>query len=820
MSARTSAGRPPLRRRLLAALSIVASLALLGAPGAAAEEAVPESDVLVPSTGAYFGASLDWSVDSAEQQAERLGRSPSVLEHAASVPVTDSDVAYLAQFLRQAEAEGALAAITLRPSGTLADFDADDARAAVDAVSRARQDADLPLYLRFAPDMNSTWVAWGQDPDAYVAAFRLFSEAVRDELPSAAVVWSPVQGDSYPFSESRTDAPAALDTDGDGTLGPADDPYGPYYPGEDVVDWVGLAAYHDPSGGGRPVNALPEDGELDAALDGGGDLDFYTRFAERPGTPMMLETAAFWSPGAGGPSDLEIKQAWWRQVIAASAEPAHPLLDAVLWRDSASSRAVVGEVVIDWSISGSDEVAEAFRADTEGDELVFGPVYTPFAPSSPLQGAGGTIDGAAAWAVAAAVLLGAAALTVWGLRRGSRSSLAYVGPPRRDLRIDLLRGAAIVFVVVNHLALVSVFQNVTQEAIGMVSGAELFVLLSGAVLGLVHRPKVMGGGIGEVTLRSGARAWKLYVTAIVVVLVVGAASLLPFINSSTATTYVDQGTGGAGSEATGRVYDLYAGFDSLLRYPVNPSVIVDIALLRLGPWQVNVLGLYVIMLAVAPLILLALGRGRALIVLVISVALYAVQAVLGLRLLPSQFEDSFPLLTWQVLFVVGMVAGFHRREILAWFATRAGRIVLAVSVMATVALALFSWNNPYLSSAWDLRLGLVPANTFSSIYSVAFERTTLDPGRLLNVLLVTITGYAALSVLWKPVNRLLGWFLVPLGQATLYVFVMHVLFVLIVASVPVLREGSLVVNSLAYVVVLALLWVMVKTRFLFGIVPR
>ncbi|WKK73195.1 OpgC domain-containing protein [Rathayibacter oskolensis] len=370
------------------------------------------------------------------------------------------------------------------------------------------------------------------------------------------------------------------------------------------------------------------------------------------------------------------------------------------------------------------------------------------------------------------------------------------------------------------MALVSVWQNLTQEAIGMVSGAELFVLLSGGVLGMVHRPKVLGGGLGEVTLRTGARAWKLYVTALAVVVLVGLVSLVGFVDSTPATTYVDEGTGAAGSEATGRVYDLYAGIGSLLRYPVDPSIVLDLALLRLGPWQVNVLGLYVVMLAIAPLILWALSRGRWALVLLVSWAVYVLQAVLNLRVLPSQFEDSFPLLTWQALFVTGMVAGFHRREILAWFATRAGRALLGVAVVATVLLAVFSWNNPYLSSPLDVRLGLVPANTFSDVYSAAFERTSLDPGRVVNVLLVVVTAYAALSVLWRPAHRLLGWFFVPLGQATLYVFVMHVLFVLIVANVPLLREGSTVINSLAYLVVLGLLWVMVRTRFLFRIVPR
>ncbi|HEX5729015.1 OpgC domain-containing protein, partial [Microbacterium sp.] len=464
-------------------------------------------------------------------------------------------------------------------------------------------------------------------------------------------------------------------------------------------------------------------------------------------------------------------------------------------------------------------VAGAFQGDAAGSDLVFGPVYDPIALTESVRN-GVTLSGVTAWTVVALVLALAGVLTLWGLLRLRGGRQGYTGPSNRDLRIDLLRGVAIVFVVVNHIALASLLQNATQEAIGMVSGAELFVLLSGAVLAMVYRPKVVGGGIGEVTLRTARRAWKLYVTALVLVLTIGAVSLVGFVDSTPVTSYVDQGTGAAGSEASGRVYDLYTSFDTLLTYPVDPSIVVDLALLRLGPWQVNVLGLYVVMLLISPLILWALSRRRWIAVLGVSWAIYASQIFIPIRLFPSQFEDSFPLLTWQVLFVTGMVAGFYRREIVSWFVTRPGQMVLAVCIVATVVLGLSSWNNPYLSSAYDLRLGLIPPNTFSSIYSIGFERTSLDPGRLLNVFLVTITAYALLSVFWKPLNRLFGWFFVPMGQATLYVFVMHVFFVLIVANVPVLREGSILINSLAYIVILGLLWIMVKKKFLFGIVPR
>ena len=96
---------------------------------------------------------------------------------------------------------------------------------------------------------------------------------------------------------------------------------------------------------------------------------------------------------------------------------------------------------------------------------------------------------------------------------------------------------------------------------------------------------------------------------------------------------------------------------------------------------------------------------------------------------------------------------------------------------------------------------------------------TWAPGRLLNVLVLVVAAYAFLTAYWKPVERALGWFLIPLGRATLYVFIMHVVLIAVIANIPALRQGDILVNTAAYAVILGLLWVMVKKRVLFGIIP-
>ncbi|MDF2919131.1 MAG: hypothetical protein K0S70_3348 [Microbacterium sp.] len=800
---------------LLAALLVV----LLGAPPALASDRGEPTD-LVPRDAAYFGSILDWSSDSVVDQAERLGAPSAIYQRDVSYPLTDTDKGYLSGFFDQTAAVGAIVVVAVTPTVPLAELDRGDAEAFVDALDQIAQPPGAPLYLSFAPDMNTTWVGWGQRPDEYRAAFALFADVVHERLPGAAVVWSPFWGGDYPFAATSTPAPAGTDTDGDGALTSADDPYAPYYPGDAAVDAVGLSLYFDETGGVEARNVVPGPDAFVARLtgtDGSGAPDFAGTYSS-PDRPLLIETAAFYSASVGGSSELEVKSAWWRQIEGAVASGRLPSLAAVIWEDTTTRRGVVGETVIDWSVTlSSDAVRSAFVSDLRSSDLVLGPVREPSgesAASMPVQGWLG-------WILVAVVVALIAGLVIFAARGSARARrLRYVGSPARDARIDLLRGLAIVFVVVNHLGLASYLQIGTQEFLGVVSGAELFVLLSGAVLGLVYRPKLVSGGIGEVVIRTAGRSWKLYRTALVVVVLIFFLSLLPFLNGRAVTTFTDQGTGAAGTGATGRVYDLYAGADRLLQYPVDPQVVIDFLLLRMGPWQFNVMGLYVVLLLISPLVLWALGRRWWPWVLGASLALYLVGYTTRLRLVPAQFEDSFPLLVWQMLFIVGMVAGFHRREIIAWFATRAGRVALIAIVAVAVALMLFSWNNPYAPAPGDPRLALVSDNAFRGVYGALFERTYLAPGRLLNVLVLVVALYALLTAFWKPIAAVAGGFLIPLGQSTLYVFVMHVFFALAVASIPFLTRGDLLLDTLANVVVLALLWLMVRTRFLFAVVPR
>ena len=65
---------------------------------------------------------------------------------------------------------------------------------------------------------------------------------------------------------------------------------------------------------------------------------------------------------------------------------------------------------------------------------------------------------------------------------------------KRDLRIDWLRGLAMTCVIVDHSRLWSLLSWFTYERFWLVTAAEVFVVLSGVVLGTVYGEKLLRRG--------------------------------------------------------------------------------------------------------------------------------------------------------------------------------------------------------------------------------------------------------------------------------------------------------------------------------------
>jgi hypothetical protein len=130
------------------------------------------------------------------------------------------------------------------------------------------------------------------------------------------MVWSPSSSNGYPYGGRALSAPdlALLDTNGNGVLDAGDDPYSPYYPGDEFVDWVGTSVYHYGSQWPWLDNVLPLPGQFVEFFNSSG---FYQTYAVERSKPVMIAEsgATFHVDRPVGVGELPLKQAWWRQYI-------------------------------------------------------------------------------------------------------------------------------------------------------------------------------------------------------------------------------------------------------------------------------------------------------------------------------------------------------------------------------------------------------------------------------------------------------------------------------------------------------------------------
>ncbi len=789
------------RRRRPALLLLLAWLLLAAGPWLPAGADTTPGPPVPPAGRPLLGPGLDWSDDSAAAYRDRLGLAPSLYEQRVAYPLDPESATFLEQMVEQVAPQGAVALLSLEPSVALGDLDEADASALAETLSRLHAEHGTTFLLRFAPEMNGTWYSWGQQPRAYVSAFRELAEVVHASAPEARTVWSPVYGAGYPYGAAygdvdpdRTRDVAGLDTDADGRLDGDDDPYGPYWPGAEAVDWVGLTLFHfgidrgrednalDPSSGGAPgedersigfeTDVAPRAGAFRARLeerfgyDGTGRREpFYERFAEPYDLPLLVETGAVWLPDLAGDPELRIKRAWWRQVLAAGEE--YPLLRGISWLEQRRPEAEVEGRTVDWRATRTPRLAAAFAEDLTG-AVTLGPLTR--APDGageerrdevedvavrPDPAAGGLV--AAWWALTVLLLV---SFLVSRLRPGWSWSrhVHDRGATGRDERLDALRGLLLVVLVAAHLEALATTSGPVARLMGVTTGPEAFVLLSGVVLATGHAPLVARVGALSAAGRWWRRGAVLWFSAAATTLVVLGLSYVPGTSTAGVTTW---------PPAAGDGVDLYAGAAALLEYPPPWPAVRDLFLLGTGPWPLAMLGLLVVLSLAAPAVLWLLGRGLWWLALLLSWGVFAWGTVTAPDWTVGQYESAYSPLVWQVVFVHGLVLGHHRAALARAWSSRVGPAGLAAAVAALASA---------LTAAW-----IAPGGT--ALVLDLWSGDALAAGRLLSVLLVALVAVAVLDSAWVPVRRSIGRVLVPVGRAGLGVLVLHVLLLVVVDTV-------------------------------------
>jgi hypothetical protein len=243
--------------------------------------------------------------------------------------------------------------------------------------------------------------------------------------------------------------------------------------------------------------------------------------------------------------------------------------------------------------------------------------------------------------------------------------------PFRDLRLDVFRGLALLVLVIDHAEEISGVQLVsffTYAPVGVSTAAELFIFLSGLVFGLTYESVLRTHGYVRLHTRCLVRAWQIYLLHVAcLVFTIGAVTAL--------AAWMDAG-------------------DATTIFPhhglvVSNEMLTGFLQLRSNPQYFDILPLYVVLLLFVPFLFPLLhkwpwaGLG-------VSATGYGVAQLAAAQghadALPFAASMYYSPLAWQLLFVVGIAAGFRaaRGEPLPRLHGR--HLVAAVTVLVVVAL--------------------------------------------------------------------------------------------------------------------------------------
>lgn len=312
--------------------------------------------------------------------------------------------------------------------------------------------------------------------------------------------------------------------------------------------------------------------------------------------------------------------------------------------------------------------------------------------------------------------------------------------PARDRRLDLARGLALVCLYVDHLP-GNAFSRFTLHAYGFCDAADVFVLIAGLAAGLAYCTTFQTRGWLAGLTRVVRRIVQVYATHLTLLAACAAALAM-------------------GALTTGRPdvleTDAYGYFGGGLAQQVSHALS-----LRLQPHYLNILPLYVVLLAAIPAIVMLLRLGLG-VTLAVSIAAWALPRAFHWNL-PSDLHSPgwfFNPLAWQLLFVIGIVLAQLRQRGLSL--PRQPAIAWAAAAYCAFALvAVAPWVKVTAFADWYV----LPRDWMSPI-----DKQQLS---LLRVLHVLALAYLAAYVVRRDATWLgasISTFFCRLGRSSLSVF--------------------------------------------------
>jgi hypothetical protein len=277
------------------------------------------------------------------------------------------------------------------------------------------------------------------------------------------------------------------------------------------------------------------------------------------------------------------------------------------------------------------------------------------------------------------------------------AAVPYVVPPGRDIRLDLFRGLALWFIFVDHVP-ENIVSWLTVRNYGFSDATEIFVYISGYTAVIAYSRMLARDGWPRAASRIYRRVWQLYV-----------AHILLFVAFIAQIAWVS-----IARDTPALIEEM-----ELLGLGQNPyKAILEAALLKFRPVNLDILPLYIVLLAIFPLVLPAVVRWPWA-VIGVSLALYAATCRFdwNLAAYPEGKVWYFNPMAWQVVFHVGAAMAVLAPK-LAWLDRWRWQLtVLAVLYLLFSALIALSWQYNPLSR-------LIPDWIARQIYPI--HKTNLD----------------------------------------------------------------------------------------------
>jgi len=366
-------------------------------------------------------------------------------------------------------------------------------------------------------------------------------------------------------------------------------------------------------------------------------------------------------------------------------------------------------------------------------------------------------------------------------------------PSERIITLDLLRGYFLSVILLNHLNYYpSGLDIFTGRGILYVSTAEGFFAVSGIVLGIIRGRKLIEAPFKKAASLLFKRSFQLYLTSIILTL------LFTFI-------------GWIFISDDGLKYGIYTDWTNIW------DLLWKTLTLQYTYGWADFLRYYAIFLFFTPAVLWLLRKGYWYLVIAASLSVWCLYP---LSFYPDQYSQP---LSWQVVFFGGFMIGYYWPLLVErWYRISAkARKAIGVTLITTAAITILA----SVVLVFGHYLGGAIGPQINAIHNIVEQSFNKDRLPIPRILLGVIWFWALFWVVRKHEDAIIkkvGWFLLPLGANSLYVYTIQafVVFFAHLFIIKPLETPSIIINLSVSLLALAVVWIAVRTKFLMKIIPR